>query len=538
MCTPGVDILLVHLGKYETSGMPERRHDNGTILRWASWFGLLGAWFGCISAINRVSPDLYHEMALFREALAVGSVPTRDVFAYTPTVNPCVHHEWGSGAVFYGLSMGLGSPGMMLLKYVGALLVGLGCLALARRRGASDEVFALFAPVAILCGCIGFFSVRAQLFTLVFTLCLLHLLEQDRQGRRGWILVWLPVYVVWLNMHAGFLVGVGLFGIYVVGRWAQEVSRQESMRQAFHTIRHLLAVALSMAVLFNCNPYGWQYAPYLWQAVRLERSFITEWQAVWHFPRVLLVYAISLLPLVYLMRRPFVVKYADLLMILVPAVLAFQHVRHLSIYAVVWACYVPPLVEVTAVGQAMRRLCRDYRTVLVLLWIALGMLGVTQATRNRFWELRIPATHADDTSIHYPVGAVDYLKEQTFSGNVMVPFEVGAFVSWKLHPAVKVSCDGRYEVAYPPQQVEELWDFYASQRDWRQILRRYPPDVVLVPRSSPLENLLEQTVTAESDSQWKLVYRDDGFSLYARRDLTPGLPVVDRSGQKMAARFP
>jgi hypothetical protein len=115
---------------------------------------------------------------------------------------------------------------------------------------------------------------------------------------------------------------------------------------------------------------------------------------------------------------------------------------------------------------------------------------------------------------------------------------VGAFVSWKLHPAVKVSCDGRYEVAYPPQQVEELWDFYASQRDWRQILRRYPPDVVLVPRSSPLENLLEQTVTAESDSQWKLVYRDDGFSLYARRDLTPGLPVVDRSGQKMAARFP
>jgi hypothetical protein len=62
--------------------------------------------------------------------------------------------------------------------------------------------------------------------------------------------------------------------------------------------------------------------------------------------------------------------------------------------------------------------------------------------------------------------------------------------------------------------------------------------VVLVPRSSPLENLLEQTVTAESDSQWRLVYRDDGFSLYARQDLTPRLPIVDRSGQKMAARFP
>ena len=67
----------------------------------------------------------------------------------------------------------------------------------------------------------------------------------------------------------------------------------------------------------------------------------------------------------------------------------------------------------------------------------------------------------------------------------MVPFETGAFVSWKLYPAVKVSCDGRYEVAYPPAQVQELWDFYASQRDWQQILRRYPPDVVLVPRPNP-----------------------------------------------------
>jgi hypothetical protein len=509
-----------------------------TLLRWAIWFGLLCAWLGSISAINRVSPDLYHELALFREALRAGAVPTQDVFAYTPTVKPCIHHEWGAGAVFYALSMGFGSAGITLLKYAGAFAVGLGCWTLAKRRGASDEVLSLFAPLAILCGCIGFFSVRAQLFTLLGTVCLLHLLERDRQGRRSWIFIWLFIYVVWLNLHGGFLVGAGLFGIHLLGRWMQEFSRHWSTREAVQATWHLWVAAAAMVVLLRVNPYGWHYAPYLWHAVRLERPFIAEWRAIWHFPRVLLVYLISWLPLAYVLFRRARFRSADLLMILVPAALAFQHVRHLSIYAVVWLCYVPPLAEETALGAAIRRFTGHRHTVLVLLWIVLGILGGGQAMRNRGWDLRIPVTAADDPAIHYPAGAVDYLQTQAFAGHAMVPFEAGAFVSWKLYPAVKVSCDGRYEVAFPPAQVQELWDFYARQRNWQQTLRRYPPDVVFVPRNNPLENLLEQTTTTDSKTLWTLVYRDDGYSLYARQDIASRLPVVDRSGQPMVGQFP
>ena len=251
------------------------------------------------------------------------------------------------------------------------------------------------------------------------------------------------------------------------------------------------------------------------------------------------VYVISLLPIVYVARKQLVSTYPDLLMIVVPAVLAFQHVRHLSIYAVVWACLCTvECGEDRAGPNRYEVFSGKYRTLVSLLWIAFGTIGIVQATRNRFWELRIPTTHAEDTAIHYPAGAVDYLKEHEFSGNVMVPFDVGAFVSWKLYPAVKVSCDGRYEVAYPPQQVQELCDFYANQQNWQQTLERYPPDAVLVPRPNPLEGLFKQAEASDAGSKWKLVYRDDGFSLYARQDLTPRLPIVDRSGQKIAVSFP
>ena len=522
-----------------SQGTSVPQHDASRRLRWAIWFGLLGVWCGSISAINRVSPDLYHEMALFREALAAGSVPTRDVFAYTPTVDPCVHHEWGAGAVFYALSVTMGSAGLTLLKYGGALLAGVGCWVLAKRRGGSDEVFALLAPVAILCGCIGFFSVRAQMFTLLFTLCLLHLLEQDRQGRRGWVLVWLPLYVVWLNMHGGFLVGVGLFGIYALGRGAQEFARHRSLGEAFQATRHLLVVVVAMAMLFPANPYGWNYAPYLWHALRLDRPFIAEWQAIWHFPRVLLIYVISWLPLLYVMRRQLRGHCADLLMILVPAALAFQHVRHLSIYAVVWACYVPALVEPTALGQAMRQTRPPLPHGSARAMDRARHVG-SRASRSQ------PLSGSCASPRHEPMIRRSNIRRALWT---TCRHRASKAVRWfRSRPAhlcpgnctrrCKVSCDGRYEVAYPSAQVQELWDFYASQRDWQQILERYPPDVVFVPRSNPLENLLEQTPAADSASPWGLVYRDDGYSLYARQDWTPRLPAVDRSGQPIVGEFP
>ncbi len=44
-------------------------------------------------------PDVWHEMALAREALASGWVPLEDRFGFTPTVYPSVHQEWGAGLV-------------------------------------------------------------------------------------------------------------------------------------------------------------------------------------------------------------------------------------------------------------------------------------------------------------------------------------------------------------------------------------------------------------------------------------------------------
>ena len=104
----------------------------------------------------------------------------------------------------------------------------------------------------------------------------------------------------------------------------------------------------------------------------------------------------------------------------------------------------------------------------------------------------------------YPVGAVDYLTDQHFQGNAMVPFRLGAYVSWKLYPAVKVSLDGRYEEVYSNEVMRQVFDFYDARANWRATLDAYPTDIVVAPRDSPICAKMRET-------EWNAVYEDKEF---------------------------
>jgi hypothetical protein len=121
--------------------------------------------------------------------------------------------------------------------------------------------------------------------------------------------------------------------------------------------------------------------------------------------------------------------------------------------------------------------------------------------RQKPWNLDVPQRL-------YPVGPVQYLAQQKFTGNLMAPFRVGAYVSWKLYPAVKVSLDSRYEVTYPDAVVRQIFDFYEARGDWRSTLQAFPTDAVLIPREAPVSALIHET-------GWRCVYSDRQFQIYA-----------------------
>lgn len=482
---------------------PPEAGAKGRILRGTVWAGLAVLFLSRISW-NVADLDLWHEMALIRESLALGYIPSVDGFAYTPTLPAVVHHEWGAGAIAYAAFYWLGAPGILAVKYLLAAVIAGFCIAVARSRNRRGlPVLSFLAPAAILFVGAAFSPVRAHLYSAAFVACLLWYLEKDRKGDRSWIFPWLALVVLWLNVHGGFVVGIGLIGVHGV---EQRIRRRPWF--------HLMLVAAGMVALAVINPFGMEYYRYLWHALRMSRPQIPEWAPVLSsFPSTnSMAFLFSLALAGYVAATAGVRRMQGIGILTVTALATLSHQRMLPFYAIAWICYMPGWVRLAPqLHRWAEGLFEKRGMVLQALWVGIAVFFLSASISYRPWQLRVPAEAAPG-EIAYPAGAVDYLANRQFHGNVMVPFSYGAYVSWKLYPAVRVSVDSRYEVAYPRAWVDETFRLYGAQPGWQQTLARFPTDILLVGTSDPLAAAIQAT-------DWNRVYRDRMYEIYAR----PGL---------------
>ena len=476
-----------------------------------------------LSGFLVVDPDLFHEMALARAALQRGEMPSQDLFAFTPTVLPSVHHEWGTGMALYWIVTRFGAAGLLALKYLLGFSVALLAVKAARLLNAGWEVLCLLSPLALMMADIGFSNVRAQFFTLLFLTALLVMIQWDRKGRRLWVVGWFLLHTVWLNMHGGFVAGALLLACH----WLEQVFCSRRVQW------HLIACGVAMAGLVMVNPYGIDYVTYLVGALMMPRPGNPEWRPVWASPSLTAVFGISLLIAAYAWHRRGRRHAPGWLAVMVFALAATLHIRHLSIYAVVWMAFVPAWVEATPMGEAIRSFWKGNRRLVMATSLVIALLGLGASVAFEPWRLRVPVNREDlkeGPMIAYPAGAVRYLRDQGFEGNVMTPFVEGSYVSWELHPAVKVGLDGRYEVAYRPGVAEEILAFYAGEPGWDRTLDKFPADLVLVRSTDPVSRLLAE------HSGWRCVYQDDAFEVLARPGLE--LPYADSRGKRIEPLFP
>lgn len=482
---------------------------------WVRWLPLVACalFFCALISYNFVDIDIWHQMALIRESLAAGHLLAADVYAYTPTIRPWVDHEWGAGAIAYFLTAWLGSRSILVLKFAAALGTLWVCFCCARRRGADLRLSTVCAPLAIFLMYLGFFStVRAQVYSFFLAALLLWLLELDRAGKRRWIIPWLLIFLIWINLHAGFVVGIGFVALHL----AEEAYSRRPWC-------HLLGLMFAMSVETLMNPYGIAYFAYLRHALFMSRPFSPEWSSVLTLGmNSSAAFGLALLIAAYAVIAGRSGRVEGISILLVTAIEGALHRKLLPLFAVAWLCYVPSYLQATSVANWWAQFCGRRSRFCALAWTIFGCACVFATVRRDPWKLVVPQPL-------YPVGPVQYLADQKFSGNVLLPFRLGAYVSWKLYPAVKVSLDSRYEVAYSDVGMKQIFDFYEARPGWQSTLTVYPTDLVLVPNDSPVSRLM-QTV------DWHSVYTDRQFALYARKGLS--LPPEDWSTRSFAGTFP
>jgi hypothetical protein len=267
-----------------------------------------------------------------------------------------------------------------------------------------------------------------------------------------------------------------------------------------------------MLVAVVLTPFTWHYYPYLARALFMPRPQIGQWQADWLLhapvPEYRFPFLIAAGAYIYTLAavRP---RFRGWLITAMLALAALRAHKVLPFFALAWLFYVPPAMARTPLGALLGRLWRRSLPAAAPALACLSGWFVAIIWSHQPWPVRI--ADRPEMGLIQPVHAAEYLRRFGFRGNVMTFFRHGSYLSWRLYPDVRVSCDGRYEAAYRDGHAERNLATYLEHPETiRDQLTRLPQtDLILVDRRFPLAAEMPRL------EDWVRIYADAGFAIYA-----------------------
>jgi hypothetical protein len=490
--------------------------------------------------MRNADPDLWGHLRYGRLFVEQRGLPNADPFAFTSAGRQWSSHEYLAQVLLW-LAYAAGGPaGLVVLK----CLVGGGSVWFLYRamRLASDDP-RVWAPALLLSAHVlgRWFIFRPQLFTFLLLAIFVHTLLGHLLGRaaRLWLLPLLTAS--WVNLHGGFLAGIGAVGLSLGLRllqcWQQAPPGTPLRGRLGLTTRGGLPLAVCLALCLAAtllNPLGWRLWPYLATELTCDvnRRFIEEWQplsfaehgwtAATFWVLVGLLVAAALAAGGQAGRVAGLAPWQWLLSCLPLALMASRSVRHVPVFAL-WAGPVLALLAQAAWGPPGGR--GPWRR----LWpVAAAVALLPTALTIRFVvEHPSPsvATSGPVLGACSPCGAVAFMRANGLRGRVFNPLWWGSYLTWELYPDVRVSMDGRNVTLFPPALVAENLSFYLADDPPAGAALDHGADFVLVPADAPVLTQLR------GDSRWVILFDDGQAALFARAGAAP-------SGLRRAAPAP
>ncbi len=150
------------------------------------------------------------------QILATHAIPRTDPFSYTRHGEPWYAWEWMYDVVIAAIHHVSGLNGVVLFT---AAVISVTFALLFRfilRRSGNLAVAAFLTLLAAAAAQVHMLA-RPHVLSWLFTLLWVENLCRFEDGERS-ALLWLPpLMLLWVNLHAGFILGLGLLGIFALG---------------------------------------------------------------------------------------------------------------------------------------------------------------------------------------------------------------------------------------------------------------------------------------------------------------------------------
>jgi hypothetical protein len=477
-----------------------------TILSFPAMLGtmLMGAAFVVGRAFD-INPDFWWHAKVGEMILATHHWPIGDPFSFTAAGRPWLAYEWLGDVLFAGVARLAGLQGLdaLLIVLGAAILLALYGYA-TLRCGNSKAGFAAAAALMVLAA--PAFTLRPQMLGFLFLIATLAILERFRQGKTGALWCLPPLFLLWINTHGSWVIGVGTIALVSICGFvrlqigdvrSEPFTRGQSARLGVVLVMCLMAIPVT--------PYGLKLAAYPFEvasALPLNFANVSEWRSMPFNEltgKVFLALVLGSLICRSAMRLRW--RLDEFLLFLAGTVMACMHVRFLLLF-------VPFVTPVFAEVLARWIPAYDRKQDHVVLNGAIMAAGVALMIVYFPTQKSLEQVVARNS----PVSAVEYLRSHPVPGPLFATYEFGDYLVWSMAPEHRVFIDGRGELYEREGVLADYLKIAGVRPSAIGLLRAHGIESCLIRRNEPLITLLSAL------PEWRQTYSDDLSVLFVRTE--------------------
>lgn len=492
--------------------------------------------------------DMGWHLATGRWVVEHRQVPRTDVLSFTSAGVPWIYPPF-AGVLLYLTYAVFGYAGLSWFCVLACLAV---VAYLLRRGDMGSAVLALLAVNAIAAR----MAPRADLFTTVFfALFLGELWAYHNESRsRPWLL---PVVMLcWVNLHPGFIAGLGAIVAYLLIELADLffADRRQAVLLRLRRIWPWLAACVAATLV---NPWGARiYLASLnlaglagsaqgkfsgnlvipeFMAVPISTHVLYELIDIRHIQfgfDWLLVLSVILAALFFWKKRV-----GAGLVLLVALYVALTHARYSALFAIsvvtlgatiLDSLFASHSISTEKPSPLLLRVPTSVAIVLVTIACAVAIIQISDYISNRTYVVFSPDLRFGTGEAHgLPARAAAFIRREQLPGNVFEDYDLGGYAAWSLGPKYPDFIDGR---GVNPDLVAEQISLYGEDPDsqpWQRAADRWHLNVLLVSTPKVMGSPKMDTYKFCRSASWRPIYMDD-VSLVFLRNTPDNTPWINR----------
>lgn len=491
---------------------------------------LLLLFFFCFSFLYHsdlsFNQDLGRHLKLGEIIWQTQNVPNTNLFSYTNTSFPFINHHWLFEVIIYLTSSSLGLQSLLIFKLLLLLLVSFIVIVNAYKSKSALYFSTTYIFLHLLRGRV---DLRPEIFSFIFTLSTLLILERFHKKDSKLIYLLPLISLFWTNSHIYFPVGILLQLIFLIHLLIKDFREKSKKFVVSNKIKILLFITVLSILATLINPNFLKGAMYPFTVFGNYGVTITENQTVFTLkskgfvnPDFFFYYlaAITALTSIYVgfWRTKF--SFKNLGLIILGLALATQSIRGFPYLAIISLPYI----------------LRSFNIKRFPIWILLvntivALLLISESIyylNGKYYDLTYKSHTTSLTLRQDARPALDFLLDKKLPQPIFNNFDIGSYVIYRAYPEYKVYIDGRPE-AYPASffektylPMQENYDMFLNideEMDFKTVI------FSLTDQNPRTINFLSNLV---NDSHWKIVFLDQFMIIFVKNsEQTSYLKPID-----------